>query len=175
MGHHHVEPLDDNDNDKANNNDIDNSGGEPVRMAPPVAALVRRPSMRVRHEVMSARRGAGFEDILPAHLGVFQYPGPDGQRPGILAARNHASKQAMNHLLHQLEDGGYILRERHLDDRRIRVVRLTARGRAALEVIDATTAWVEESWVELLGEDYVAVRRGMARLEVLLLPTPDVG
>ncbi len=45
--------------------------------------------------------------------------------------RTHASKQAMNHLLHQLEAGGYIVREAHPDDRRTRVVRLTERGWAA--------------------------------------------
>ncbi len=99
---------------------------------PPVGALLRRPAVIVRHEVMAALHDAGFDDVLPAHLGVFQHPGPDGQRPGVLALRTNASKQAMNHLLHQLEAGGYILRESHPDDRRTRVVRLTDRGWSAL-------------------------------------------
>jgi len=89
----------------------------------------------VRHEVMNDLRAAGFDDVLPAHLGVFQHPGPDGQRPGVLAMRTRASKQAMNHLLHQLETSGYIVREAHPDDRRIRVVRLTERGWAVQSVI----------------------------------------
>jgi DNA-binding MarR family transcriptional regulator len=83
---------------------------------------------------------AGFDDVLPAHLGVFQHPGPDGQRPGQLAMRTRASKQAMNHLLHQLESSGYLLRESVSDDRRIRVVRLTERGSAAQSVIQQTIA-----------------------------------
>ena len=77
------------------------------RAAPPVPALLRRPAMLVRHRMIESLRAAGFVDILPAHLAVFQYPGPEGQRPGVLAARTHASKQAMNHLLHQLETAGY--------------------------------------------------------------------
>ena len=74
---------------------------------------------------------------------MFQHPGPDGQRPGVLAMRTSASKQAMNHLLHQLETGGYILREAHPDDRRTRVVRLTERGWAALGVIRQTMVRLE--------------------------------
>ena len=61
---------------------------------PPVGALLRRPAVLVRHEVMAELHAAGFDDVLPAHLGVFQHPGPDGQRPGMLALRTSASKQA---------------------------------------------------------------------------------
>jgi hypothetical protein len=120
---------------------------------PPVGALLRRPAVIVRHEVMAGLREAGFHDVLPAHLGVFQHPGPDGQRPGMLAVRTQASKQAMNHLLHQLESGGYIVREAHPDDRRTRVVRLTQRGWEAAEVIGRTTARVEAEWWEALGAE----------------------
>jgi DNA-binding MarR family transcriptional regulator len=136
---------------------------------PPVGALLRRPAVLVRHEVMTALREAGFHDILPAHLGVFQHPGPDGQRPGVLALRTHASKQAMNHLLHQLEAGGYILRESHPDDRRTRVVRLTERGWAASEVIARTVARLEAEWSDALGEDvYADLSHGLELLQELL-------
>jgi DNA-binding MarR family transcriptional regulator len=120
---------------------------------PPVGALLRRPAVIVRHEVMAGLHDAGFVDVLPAHLGVFQHPGPDGQRPGVLASRTNASKQAMNHLLHQLESGGYIFRESHPDDRRTRVVRLTDRGWAAVEVIDQAMARLERQWAQALGDD----------------------
>jgi len=135
----------------------------------PAGALLRRPAVLVRHEIMAGLREAGFHDVLPAHLGVFQYPGPEGQRPGMLAQRTHASKQAMNHLLHQLEDGGYIWREAHPDDRRTRVVRLTERGRAAAAVIDQATAQVDQAWCEALGEDvYAALSQALQRLQQVL-------
>jgi len=118
-----------------------------------VAALLRRPEVVVRHAVMAELREAGFDDVLPAHLGVFQHPGPDGQRPGELATRCNASKQAMNHLLHQLESGGYLTRESHPDDRRTRVVRLTDRGWAAWEVIATTQRDLERQWREAIGEE----------------------
>lgn len=136
---------------------------------PPVGALLRRPAVMWRHEVMASLRHAGFDDVLPAHLGVFQHPGPDGQRPGMLAMRTHASKQAMNHLLHQLEEGAYITRESHPDDRRTRVVRLTQRGWAALAVIQETTQRLEQAWREELGNDvYEGLSSGLERLQNVL-------
>jgi DNA-binding MarR family transcriptional regulator len=136
---------------------------------PPVGALLRRPAVMVRHEVMNDLRAAGFDDVLPAHLGVFQHPGPDGQRPGVLAMRTRASKQAMNHLLHQLETGGYILREAHPDDRRTRVVRLTERGWAATRVMQQTTTRLEREWASELGEDvYGGLASALLRLEAVI-------
>jgi len=136
---------------------------------PPVAALLRRPAMLVRHEVMTNLREAGYVDVLPAHLGVFQHPGPDGKRPGVLAARTHASKQAMNHLLHQLQDGGYLVRESHPDDRRTRVVRLTERGRAVMRVIRETHRQLEHEWSQALGEStYDDLARALVKLEGVL-------
>jgi DNA-binding MarR family transcriptional regulator len=136
---------------------------------PPVSALLRRPAVLVRHQVMTALHDAGFEDVLPAHRGVFQYPGPDGQRPGVLALRTSASKQAMNHLLHQLEAGGYLVRQSHPDDRRTRVVRLTERGWAAAGVIQQTMVRLEREWREALGADvYAGLADALARLEGVL-------
>jgi DNA-binding MarR family transcriptional regulator len=140
-----------------------------VPEVPPVGALLRRPAVIVRHEVMDSLHSAGFKDVLPAHLGVFQHPGPDGMRPGVLATRTHASKQAMNHLLHQLEAGGYLLREAHPDDRRTRVVRLTERGWAALGVIRQTMSRLEREWSKALGEEtYDQLARGLWQLEEVL-------
>jgi DNA-binding MarR family transcriptional regulator len=141
-------------------------GEKHVDGLPPAAALLRRPAVIVRHEVMTGLATAGYTDILPAHLGVFQHPGPDGLRPGILAARTLASKQAMNHLLHQLEAGGYLVREASSGDRRTRVVRLTERGWDALAVIRQTELEVEKSWAEALGQEtYRELRHGLTRLE----------
>lgn len=149
--------------------DVSTLREELTETAPPVAVLLRRPSVLVRHHIMAGLQAAGFDDFLPAHLGVFQYPGPEGMRPGVLAMRTHASKQAMNHLLHQLETGGYIRRESHPRDRRTRVVRLTERGWAAFDVIRQTSMQVEAAWAEALGpETYGHLRHALARLENVL-------
>jgi DNA-binding MarR family transcriptional regulator len=136
---------------------------------PSVGALLRRPSVVVRHEVMASLHDAGFHDVLPAHLGVFQHPGPDGQRPGVLAVRTQASKQAMNHLLHQLEAGGYLTRESHPDDRRTRVVRLTERGWAAVSVMEEAIARLEAEWCRALGDEvYKRLSDALTQLDEVL-------
>jgi DNA-binding MarR family transcriptional regulator len=141
------------------------------RARPTVAGLLRRPEVVVRHAVMASLHASGFEDVLPAHLGVFQHPGPDGQRPGVLATRCSASKQAMNHLLHQLESGGYLTRESHPDDRRTRVVRLTERGWSAWEVIGTTMRGLEREWCQALGEErFRVLAEALARLQEILEP-----
>jgi DNA-binding MarR family transcriptional regulator len=120
---------------------------------------------------MRSLHSAGFDDVLPGHLAVFQHPGPDGQRPGVLAARTEASKQAMNHLLHQLELAGYLTREptsgEH--DHRTRVVRLTERGREADAVIQQAITRVDEDWREALGDDlFTRIGEGLERLHRVL-------
>lgn len=139
---------------------------------PPVAALLWRPASWVRQQIMAALRDAGFDDVLPAHLSVLQHPGPDGQRPGLLATRTNLSKQAMNHLLRQLERGGYIVREPDPEDGRSRLVRLTEQGRAAVEVIGEAVRKIETSWVELLG---VRAHRDLQRALQALVSALDDG
>jgi DNA-binding MarR family transcriptional regulator len=144
-------------------------GEKYVDAMPLATALLRRPTVLMRHEVMAGLAAAGYADILPAHLGVFQHPGPDGVRPGILAMRTYASKQAMNHLLHQLEEGGYLLRETATGDRRTRIVRLTERGWDAAGVIQQTMRELEKAWEDALGEEtYRELRHGLTRLEDIL-------
>jgi DNA-binding MarR family transcriptional regulator len=138
---------------------------------PSVGALLRRPSVIVRHEVMASLHDAGFQDVLPAHLGVFQHPGPDGQRPGVLAVRTQASKQAMNHLLGQLEAKGYLRRAPKIDadDGRQRVVHLTKRGRAAVAVIRTGLERTERDWRRRLGaEIFDRLRKDLVALNQML-------
>ncbi len=83
---------------------------EKARPQPLVGALLRRPLQRVRRQIHASVVANGFTDIHPAHLNVFQYPGPRGVRPSELARAADMTKQAMNHLLGQLTDRGYLER-----------------------------------------------------------------
>jgi DNA-binding MarR family transcriptional regulator len=105
----------------------------------------------------------GFGDFDAAYLNVFQYPGPQGARPSELAARLRISKQALNHLLGQLERLGYVERRPDADDLRSKRVALTPRGTAAIGVIREAVAEIESEWEKKLG----AARFG--RLRKLLL------
>ncbi|WP_460786361.1 MarR family winged helix-turn-helix transcriptional regulator [Nocardioides maradonensis] len=136
---------------------------------PLVGALLRRPFVTTRAHVVEELRAAGFEDLQPAHLAVFQHPGPDGRSPGDLARGAHATKQAMNNLLAQLERAGYLTREVNPDNRRERVVALTPRGHDAITVIRRAIAGLEAGWRDELGaRDYDRLRALLERLNGLV-------
>lgn len=113
--------------------------------------LVRRLHLAVRAEIADLLRARGYADITPAHIYVFQTPGPDGVRPTELAERALTTKQAMNHLLAGLEDRGYLERVTTPGDGRARVLRLTDRGRRLTELIQAASTDIERRWERQLG------------------------
>jgi DNA-binding MarR family transcriptional regulator len=115
---------------------------------PLIGALLRRPFLAARRQIHADLAGNGFEDVHPAHLSVFQYPGPDDRRPIELAESAQMTKQAMNHLLGQLVQLGYLVREAGAKETR---VRLTARGRALQRSIRESVLRIEERWRESLG------------------------
>ncbi len=93
----------------------------------------------------------GYSDLIAAHLDVFQYPGPENMRPSELAARTRMSKQALNYLLGQLEQFGYLTRETDNGDQRSKRIHLTPRGQAAIKAIRDIVTEVEAEWQQQLG------------------------
>ena len=120
---------------------------------PLIGALLRVPWEAVRRHMLERLHEAGFDDFEPAHMTVFQYPGPHGERPSELASRLRMSKQALNYLLGELERLDYI--ERHPDphDRRSKRVAVTQRGLAAVTVIREAVAEMEMTWARQLGPE----------------------
>ena len=75
-----------------------------------IGALLRVPAQAIHRRIIVGLNAAGFGDLKLPHMAALQFPGPDGVRPGVLAERAGASKQAMNQLLGSLERLGYITR-----------------------------------------------------------------
>ncbi|WP_426573792.1 MarR family winged helix-turn-helix transcriptional regulator [Aquihabitans sp. McL0605] len=134
--------------------------------APPlIGALVRRPAEAVHLRILREAHEAGFTDLVPAHLAVLRYPGPDGRRPSDLAADVGTTKQAMNYLLGQLERAGYIYRSDDPDDQRSKRVQLTERGEGLRRIIRRTVTQIEkELEVELGTASYSQLRELLVRL-----------
>jgi len=67
--------------------------------APPplIGALLRVPFETVRDRMLAGLHERGFTDLVAAHLDVFQYPGPENQRPLQLATQTRMTKQALNY------------------------------------------------------------------------------
>src|SRR5213596_3878509 len=105
------------------------AAAEDGALGPPlIGALLRMPWEAVQRHMLERLHERGFADFDAAYLNVFQYPGPQGARPSDLAARLRISKQALNHLLGQLEKLGYLERQPDSDDLRSKRIALTARG-----------------------------------------------
>lgn len=137
-----------------------------TQAAPPlIGALVRRPAEAVHLRILREANEAGFTDLVPAHLAVLRYPGPNGRRPSELAAEVGATKQAMNYLLGQLEQLGYLDRRDDPDDLRSKRVHLTARGETLRAAIRSTVTRIEEELeAELGAASYAQLRALLVRL-----------
>jgi DNA-binding MarR family transcriptional regulator len=116
-----------------------------------VGSLLRVPWETLRERQLEGLHARGFTDLHPAHLTVFQWPGPFDIRPLDLAARTRMSKQAMNHLLGQLEKLGYLTRRVDPDDQRYTRVDVTARGVDAIRAIREIIVEVEAEWEQKVG------------------------
>lgn len=129
------------------------SPGTPAEpLGPPmIGALLRFPWEAVQEHILERLHASGFADVDPSYLIVVQYPGPQGERPSDLAARLRITKQALNHLLGQLEHLGYLTRQPDPDDRRAKRIALTPRGIEAALTIREAVAEMEAAWIRQLG------------------------
>ena len=69
------------------------------------------------------------------------------------------TKQAVNYLLAQLEERGYLTREADPADQRSKRVRLTERGHSAARTIRRIVREVETDWENQLGRERFAQLR----------------
>lgn len=97
--------------------------------------------------------GTSFKDLRPSHGNVMeQLELEDGLRLTALAARAGMTAQSMGELVDDLESKGYLERQADPNDRRAKLIYLTAHGRENARVARQATAKVEASLTELLGK-----------------------
>ena len=149
--------------------------GARVATPPPplIGALLRVPFENVRDRMLAGLHERGFTDLIAPHLDVFQYPGPENQRPVQLANQTRMTKQALNYLLGQLQQLGYLTRETDADDQRSKRIRLTRRGHAAIKAIREIVQDVEAEWQQRLGtRNFAQLRDLLTQLYAIATP-PD--
>jgi DNA-binding MarR family transcriptional regulator len=121
-------------------------------LGPPlIGALMRMPGDAVLARILHDLHNAGFTDLVPAHLAVLRYPGPENRRPTELAAETRMTKQAINYLLGQMQQLGYLTRDDDPDDQRFKRVHLTERGHAAARAIRESVAEIEAELEQEFG------------------------
>ena len=124
--------------------------------------------------MLSGLHDRGFTDLVAAHVDVWRYPGPDNQRPSELAAQTRMTKQALNYLLGQLEQLGYLTRETDSSDQRSKRIRLTSKGKAATKAIYEIVQGVETEWEQQLGSRrFGQLRRLLTQLYTIATPAND--
>jgi DNA-binding MarR family transcriptional regulator len=139
---------------------LTNSDAPHYPLGPPlIGALLRIPSETVRNRMLTGLHEAGFSDLVPAHLNLLQYPGPENRRPSDLAAETQMTKQAINYLLGQMEQLGYLTREDDPEDQRSKRIHLTDRGHTAARTIREIVREVETEWEQHLGSKRFAQLR----------------
>jgi DNA-binding MarR family transcriptional regulator len=146
-------------------------GAEALAPSPLIGALLRIPFETVRDRMLAGLHERGFTDLVAAHLDVFQYPGPENQRPLELAAKTRMTKQALNYLLGQLQQLGYLMREIDDSDQRSKRIRLTPKGHAAIQAIREIVQDVEAEWEQQLGPRKFAQLRGLL-MQLYEIATP---
>jgi DNA-binding MarR family transcriptional regulator len=141
---------------------------------PLIGALLRVPWETVRRRMLAGLHDRGFTDLVAAHVDVWRYPGPENQRPSELAAHTRMTKQALNYLLGQLEELGYLTRVADSADQRHKRVRLTPRGRAATDAIYEIVQEVEDDWERQLGpRKFGQLRSLLSQLYAIAEPSGD--
>ncbi len=142
---------------------------EGARRPPFVAGLLRMAYQSARRRQLEVQVEHGFTDLTQSHLSVLVYPPPDGIRPIELAERCFMSKQAMNHLLGELERRGYIER-RSEKGRRSVLIYLTRRGWRFFETQWAAMKQLEDEWVAVIGKkrfaEFLGTLRRLSALDV---------
>jgi len=117
------------------------------------------PYRAMEKAVLDALAAAGFDDITLAQARVFQRIDRNGSRITDLAEASLLTKQTVGFLVDQLERAGYVERTADPRDGRARLVRVAARGTAAVQASLSVVAEVEAQWTGYLGETRTAQLR----------------
>jgi len=143
----------------------------PAPPPPLIGALLRVPYETVRARMLTGLHDRGFTDLVAAHVDVWRYPGPENQRPVELAIQTRMTKHALNYLLGQLEQLGYLTRETDRNDQRSKRIRLTPRGHAATKAIYEIIQEVEAEWEQQMGpRKFGQLRRLLTQLGNIATP-----
>lgn len=104
---------------------------------------------------------AGYGDVRPTHGCVFRFVREDGIRLTELAQLADMTKQSIGEIVDDLAGLGYLERFPDPDDKRAKLIRLTAKGEKAQSVGFGLFAKLEQRWGERYGEERIAELRAL--------------
>lgn len=136
-------------------------------------------SRRHHEAVVNVMNALGFR-IRAVHAAVIRHVHVDGSRITDVAEQAGMTKQAVGQLLMELERAGYVRRTTAVNDRRVKMVVFTAKGRRFAAAIGTAVKTADESFARSIGPRrlralYATLRRllpGVALLLALLARPP---
>jgi DNA-binding MarR family transcriptional regulator len=131
-----------------------------VNDMPDYAVLVVGAARAVADRLGDAVRRAGVQDMRAPYGFVIRALAEQDRTLTDVAALLDVSKQAAIKVVDEMEGRGFLTREPDPDDRRVKVLRLTAKGRQVRRAALAESHHMEKELRERLGEaDVDAMRR----------------
>ncbi|HEX9083250.1 MAG TPA: MarR family transcriptional regulator [Gemmatimonadaceae bacterium] len=115
---------------------------------------------------------AGYEDLGPAYGFVFRSLGEQSLSLAELAVRLAITPQGALKIVAEMIEHGYVERRDDVEDKRVRRLLLTVRGRAALREARRFHARAERDLVDQLGAHSVAAARAVLAA-LAATATPD--
>jgi DNA-binding MarR family transcriptional regulator len=139
---------------------------------PNIGILVREPYLAISAELYERLAAAGFDDLRPAYLVIFQHVAPEGTRVTTLAERAQLTTPSIKYLVDSLEERGYVERIPDPHDGRARLVRFTDRGRHQVHTALEILGDIEDEWAQRLGRrKFAQLRHGLLELNELVSRT----
>jgi DNA-binding MarR family transcriptional regulator len=102
---------------------------------------------------------AGYAELRPTHGCVFRFVREDGMRLTELATLAGITKQSAGEIVDELARLGYVERIPDPEDRRAKLISLTAKGEEAQRVGYGLFTKIEARWAERYGSERVAQMR----------------
>jgi DNA-binding MarR family transcriptional regulator len=116
--------------------------------------------------ILESYRAAGFPEIRQVHFAVMRHIDiAGGTRVGDLATRAGISKGAMGQLVAEFEQLGFIKTAPDPADARAKLVELSKRGRALMQVTHRSSKRIEAEFAKKIGAaNFAALRTGLVEL-----------
>lgn len=132
--------------------------------------LLFYPYRAMEARVLARLHEAGYE-VTAAQGRIFARIGPSGTRLSDLATQAQVTKATAGFVVDQLERSGLVARVPDPVDGRARLVTITDKGQAAVQLAADEVAAVEAEWTVHLGERRMAqLRQTLTRLREITDP-----
>jgi DNA-binding MarR family transcriptional regulator len=130
-----------------------------------IGELLRVPAYAVVRHIHRAFVEAGYLNLRPAHMSIFQHVDhpPHGTRISELAERAQMTKQSMGQLVADMERLNFVERIPDPTDRRATLVQLTDLGWAMHETCGEIAKELEADWSARIGEENFAQLRQLLK------------